>query len=205
MSPRKIIHRKKKVGNIFFKIGILLIFLGLVLFFLIFSPVVRDEVKYDLKPNKNAYLIPIKPINSDFGIVIPKILANTAVIANVDPFNQQEYQQALTKGVAQAKGSAYPGHTGNIFLFAHSSENWYLANRYNSVFYLLNKLVKDDDIYIYYRNKKYSYKVVYKKIVDASEISYLNPSSLSGPVLTLMTCWPPGTTFKRLIILAKII
>jgi sortase A len=147
-------------------------------------------------------------MSDEFGIVIPKIRANAKVINNIDPFNSKEYQWALTKGVAHAKGTAYPGHAGNTFIFAHSSVDWYIANRYNSVFYLLHKLEKGDKIEMYYKKKKYVYEVTVKKYVDASDVSYLNSqnslNSLNTSILTLMTCWPPGTTYKRLIVQAKI-
>jgi len=152
----------------------------------------------------------IQPINTDFGIVIPKILANAKVVDNVDPYNSQAYQIALTRGVAHAQGTAYPGHAGNIFIFAHSSSNWFTANRYNSVFYLIDKLEKGDEVDLYYKSKKYVYRVFEKKIVEASAVSYLTGRLKPTPtedtsILTLMTCWPPGTTLKRLIIQAKII
>jgi hypothetical protein len=39
-------------------------------------------------------------------------------------------------GVAHAKGTVFP-HKGNIYLFAHSTDNWWNVGRYNAVFYLL--------------------------------------------------------------------
>ncbi|MBI5127731.1 sortase [Candidatus Roizmanbacteria bacterium] len=186
--------------NLLFKLGLILFSTGILLFFLSFYRVLWQETKYIVLPKKQN----IKPVDEEFGIVIPKISANAKVIEKVDPFNQKEYQWALTKGVAHAKGTAYPGSAGNSFIFAHSSVDWYIANQYNSVFYLLHKLEKGDKIEMYYKKKKYVYEVTAKKYVDASDVSYLDPTSQSTSVLTLMTCWPPGTTYKRLIIQAKI-
>lgn len=198
-----------------FLTGLIIFLVGLTIVVLTFYPVIWQEISYNLK-NINSLNFPntlnskiIEPVNKDFTIVIPKISANSRVIDNVDPFNSKEYQVALTRGVAHARGTAYPGEPGNDFIFAHSSENWYIANRYNSVFYLLDKLVTGDEIDIYYKTHKYIYKVFSKKIVSPTEISYLNPSgtgrSRPTPTLTLMTCWPPGTTLNRLIIQANII
>lgn len=144
----------------------------------------------------------IKPVDEDYGIVIPKINANSKIIKDVNPFKSSEYQWALTKGVAQAKGSVYPGQFGNLFLFSHSSVNFYEAVRYNSVFYLLSKLEKGDEIYIFYKKNKIKYSVIGKKLVDPNDISYLTKGS-SKHTLTLMTCWPPGTTYKRLLVIAE--
>lgn len=196
-----------KYKKILFFFGFIFLFFGLSIFFLTFFPVVKEEIKYEITFKKLSKIKKeeIKPISEDFGLVIPKIQANAKVIANIDPFNENIYQKALTQGVAHAKGSALPDVIGNTFIFAHSSADWYLANRYNSVFYLLNKLEKGDDIFLYYQKQKYYYQVSEKKIIDSSEISYIKGQDNKNKTLTLMTCWPPGTNFKRLIVIAKLI
>ena len=151
------------------------------------------------KPVKSDFL---KPVNEEFGIVIPKIRANAAVIANVSPFNEKEYQMALTKGVAQARDTALPGQKGNIFIFAHSAGDFYNANRYNAIFYLLSKMQKKDPIFLIYKGKKFKYLVREVKTVAGEELQYLNKTNYEKS-LTLMTCWPPGTTLKRLLVIAE--
>ncbi|KXK09401.1 MAG: Sortase family protein [Microgenomates bacterium OLB23] len=131
-----------------------------------------------------------------------KIAANAKVLKNIDPINPTVYQRALTKGVAHAKGTVLPGEGGNMFLFAHSSDNFYNANRYNSVFYLLNKLEPGDEIYIYYEGVKYTYTTTKKKIVNPEQVSYLRGKGTQEKLI-LMTCWPAGTTLKRLVIEAE--
>ena len=174
---------------------------SVILFVYIFTPVANEEINYSLNKPK-ATISEIKPADKNFGIVIPKIGANAKVIAQVDPFNSDIYQIALTNGVAQAKGSAFPDAIGNIFIFSHSSANLLEARNYNSVFYLLSKLKKDDEIFIYYKDIRYKYKVSEIKIVDAKDVSYLSPVS-EVKTLTLMTCWPAGTNYKRLLVIAK--
>lgn len=188
----------KKLPQILIGIGCSLIVASSILFFYIFAPVAKVEVNYALNKPKN---LEIKPIDKTFGIVIPKIGANARIIANVDPYNANIYQVALTKGVAQAMGTALPNQIGNMFLFSHSSANLLEATRYNSIFYLLSKLQKGDEIEIFYKNVKYKYLVSGAKIVDAKDISYLNPKS-DIKTLTLMTCWPAGTDLKRLLVVA---
>jgi LPXTG-site transpeptidase (sortase) family protein len=179
--------------------GFSLIAVSMILFIYIFAPVANQEINYALHKPKSTE---IKPIDTDFGIVISKINANAKIIAQVDPYNSNIYQVALTKGVAQAKGTAFPDQTGNMFLFSHSSVNLFDAARYNSVFFLLTKLGKNDKIDIYYKKIKYEYEVKETKIIDPKEVSYLNASTKTK-TLTLMTCWPPGTTLKRLLIIAE--
>jgi len=210
------LFRGNDISNIFIKLGLFIFVIGLIIFILTFFPVIKEEFKYffRLYPISSDYIRfhpSPTPVSSEFGIVIQKILANARVVDNVDPFNASEYQLALTKGVAHAKGTSYPGNAGNTFIFAHSSANWFTANQYNSVFYLVNKLEKGDKIKIYYKNKKFDYEVFDKKIVEASATEYLKSIctgqaclSPTSSILTLMTCWPPGTSLKRLIIQAKI-
>ncbi len=184
-----------------FLIGFILLFFASFILIKIYFPSAKAEVIYQLsksQPSKED----IKPVNTDFSIVIPKIRVNANVVKNVDPFDSRIYQKALTKGVAHAKGSGLPGFPGNVFIFAHSAINWYQASQYNSIFYLTNKLEPGDEIFIYYKGSKYRYSVTEKKIVAASEINYLT-NNLNTTSLTLMTCWPPGSNLNRLIILAN--
>lgn len=145
--------------------------------------------------------VPITPIDSSFGIVIPKIAANAPVVANVDPYDSANYQKQLSKGVAHARGTGLPDEDKTMFLFAHSSGDILMAQRYNSVFYLLNKLSEGDQIDIYYQNQPHPYQVTAIKTVSPDSIDYL--ANISDTDLILMTCTPPGTTWKRLLVMAK--
>ena len=119
----------------------------------------------------------------------------------MNTLDPREYQRKLAEGVAHARGSALPGEAGDIFLFAHSGANFEEALRFNAVFYLLNKLESGDEIFVYYAGQKYAYRVAEKKFASPEELSYNNPSE--DPRLILMTCWPPGTTWKRLVVTAR--
>ena len=189
---------KKIKGNFLTSLGIGLMMAGAILFLLIFSPVITQEVTYTKHVAGPQTII---PRDANFGIVIPKINANAKIIPNVDPYNAKEYQLALTQGVAHAKGAVFPGRVGNSFLFAHSSVNFYEASRYNSIFYLAHKLDKGDEIDVYVNKEKFVYTVTEKKFVSPTDVSYLTQKT-DKKLLTLMTCWPPGTTFERLLIIA---
>ena len=187
-------------------IGFLFLFFAIAIVFKIYFPLAKAEIVY--QTTKSSPLNEeIKPVNTDFSIVIPKIKVNANVVKNVDPFDSRIYQKALTKGVAHAKGSGLPGFPGNTFIFAHSAINWYQANQYNAIFYLTSKLEPGDEIFIYYKGSKYRYNVTEKKIVKGTDTSYLtnslNSTSQNTSSLTLMTCWPPGSNLDRLIILAN--
>jgi len=208
MSPRK--NQRKKIpphpfAYWFLVSGIVFIIIGLLLFIITFLPVINVELKYDIAQLDSRPTSPtIIPINQQFGIVIQKINATAAIVPNVDPYDSTTYQKALTKGVAHAKGSVFPGRVGNMFLFSHSSVNFYEALRFNSVFYLLNKLKSGDTIDIYFESDKFTYVVFESKLVEPTDVSYLTEKT-NDKLVTLMTCWPPGTTFKRLIVRGRLL
>lgn len=207
-------HKNNKVKlNVFIKIGLLFIGLSLVLSIIIFYPIIKEEIKYKLITKnstatlngyeyKESEIETVAPIDEGFSIIVPKIGANARVIQDVDPYNETEYQRSLSKGVAHAKGSALPGEVGNTFLFAHSSDNLLNANRYNSVFYLLNKLELQDIFVIVREGKTYKYKVTDKLIVSPEQVEYLE-NNVNKKQATLMTCWPAGTTINRLLIIGE--
>ena len=199
-----------------------LIFFSLLLLFRVFHKPVYYEIRYffdrlsgveykiSLKKRESGRLSSIfkrkkikflVPKDESFSIVIPKIAANSNIISNVDAADEKEYLKALKRGVAHAKGTAFPGEGGHIYLFAHSTDYFWNVGVYNAVFYLLYKLEKGDEVNLFYKGKRYVYKVVDKRIVDPKQVEYLTRKT-NREFLTLQTCWPPGTTWKRLLIFA---
>jgi LPXTG-site transpeptidase (sortase) family protein len=146
----------------------------------------------------------LMPADTSFSILIPKIGASAIVFPNVDISNQNNYLPILMQGVAHAAGSVFPGMNGNIYLFAHSTDNFWDVGRYNAVFYLLKDLSKGDEVVIFYQNKRYNYIITGSKIVSPSDVSYLvDGQNQNKQQLILQTCWPPGTTLQRLLIFAE--
>lgn len=208
--------RELNIFGIMSKAGLFLIALALLFALIIYLPVISKEVGYIInKPNTNIEVVVPKGFISDknddivvaadpeFSVIVPKIGANSKIVADVDPYDSQIYQKELTKGVAHAKGTVYPGQVGNSFYFAHSSENFYNANKYNSVFYLLNKMVMGDFFYLVYKGDIYKYNVIEVKIVQPETISYITGVT-EKKMATLMTCWPAGTDLQRLVVVGEL-
>lgn len=143
----------------------------------------------------------LAPQDPNYSIVIPKIGANSRVVANVDASDEETYLDVLNRGVAHAWGTAFPGEGGHIFLFAHSTDYFWNVRTYNAIFYLLGKLQKGDEVDMFYKGQRYTYKVINTTIVDPSQVEYLTRKT-NKEFLTLQTCWPPGTTLKRLLVFA---
>jgi len=192
-----------------------LIGLALTVILFIFGPVIKQELSYSFNRMSGvqysidnidvwSFQRPINAPNINFSIIIPKLNAVSAIVENVDPLNQDEYLNALKKGVAHARGSAFPGSVGNVFLFAHSTDTLINVGRYNAIFFLIGHLTEGDEVDIYYKGRLYKYIVYDKKVVEPTDVEYLGTLTEGEKTLTLQTCYPPGTTFKRLVILAKL-
>jgi LPXTG-site transpeptidase (sortase) family protein len=153
-----------------------------------------------LAGSKNQTLTPKDPL---FSILIPKIGASAKVFPNVDPDNPDIFLPVLQQGIAHAKGSVFPGHPGNTYLFAHSTDNWWDVGRYNAVFYTLGNLSEKDEIIVFFENRRYDYVVTQKLIADPQDVTLLTAKHKGPQQLVLQTCWPPGTTWKRLYVIAK--
>jgi len=139
------------------------------------------------------------PANWQFSLLIPKIGLNAKVIENVSAQDEKAYKEALKEGVAHAAGSSLPGKEGLIYIFGHSTDYLWRVSTYNALFYLLGKLVPGDEVTLFYQGKHFIYEVAEKKVVNPDNLSFLEGN---GEKLILQTCWPPGTTLKRLIIVA---
>lgn len=138
-----------------------------------------------------------------FSIYIPKIEAKAKIIPNVNAGDPKSYLAALEEGVAHAKGTNFPGQGKSIFLFSHSTDSLINIARYNAVFYLLRKLEKGDRIVIYFLGKEYDYVVTDKFVTSATDTSWLSDKNV-GERLILQTCDPPGTSWRRLLLVAKL-
>jgi len=199
------------------------IFGGLVGLLLTLSPFIYLEGKYRLNSFSKKEIVQVhptsagesfqalakapnvqilQPVNTDFSVIIPKIGVNSPVIANINPYDDNQYQKALKEGAAHAAGTYLPGQGGTVYIFAHSTDYLWNVPHFNAIFYLLKEVNSGDEVDIVYQGKRYIYKVTNKVIVSASSISYLRPKG-EGEELVLQTCYPPGTTLQRLLVFAK--
>ena len=178
-----------------------MIFIGLATLALIFAPVIKEETVYQVRKIIKTP-VDLTPPNTDFSIVIPKLSAVAPIVPGVDATDPKKYLSALRRGVAHAAGTSLPGEEGNTYLFAHSTDAFYNVSAFNAVFYLIGKLDSGDEIEIFYKGEKIKYEVYDKKVVDADSSQYFGKIG-EGKTLTLQTCYPPGTTLKRLVVLAR--
>ena len=138
----------------------------------------------------------------EFSLSIPAIGASAQVVEDINPFSEKEYLDALKLGVAHAKGTGKPGEGKRIYLFAHSTNSPTYFSEYNAVFYQLRLLSEGDKIFVRYNGDTLVYNVTKKVVVSSSDTHWLT-ETINEEELVLQTCDPPGTSLRRLLIVAK--
>lgn len=143
---------------------------------------------------------PAEVVGPQNEIIIPKIGVRAPLVF-IDTNQEIDVLKALRDGVVHYYGTAYPGEVGNSVFFGHSSNDWWEPGGYKFVFVLLEKLVPGDQYEIHYNSRKYVYTVTETKVVEPTDLSVLNQTT--EPTSTLITCTPPGTSWRRFIVHAK--
>ena len=134
-------------------------------------------------------------------VLIPKINIEAPLVF---PESQDEkvLSKALDSGVVYYPLSSLPWQEGQIVLLGHSAPAGWPKIKYDWVFSDLNELELDDEIYLFFENCQYLYKVIGKSFLEKGEELPENlPDSQS---LLLISCWPPGKDIRRIAIHASI-
>lgn len=116
-----------------------------------------------------------KEINYTAIIEIPKINLKRGVVDSTKNFSSINY------AISVDKNSNYPNENGNFILYAHS------GNSNIAYFRNLNKVNKNDSIYIYYSGVKYEYKITNKYTIEKKGTANVI-SSKDKRYITLITC-----------------
>lgn len=133
---------------------------------------------------------------TDYTISIPKIDIVDAIVTNKD--------DDLTKHLVQFNTDSEPPKEGNSVIFGHSTlPQLFDPTNYKTIFANAYKLSVGDTIIVKNKNETYTYKVESVTVVDPGDTSVLS-QNFSDSFLTIVTCTPPGTIWKRLIVKARI-
>ena len=110
----------------------------------------------------------------------------------------------LKKSLVQYPQTALPGQPGNTVIFGHSVlPQFFNSKSYLTIFSTLYKLKEGDEIFVKYDNVTYKYQIVDMYEVQPTDLSVLE-QRFDNRYLTLITCSPPGTWLRRLILRAQI-
>lgn len=132
-----------------------------------------------------------------FYINIPGINLFKPVVKNVDPRYKDIYTESWKTGVSHGKFTSLPDQIGNVYFFAHAVSKVSEIETENAWFSRIDELIENDQIILYYKNKKYTYEVtrIYTVSPTATGV-YTGVSPV--PKVTLQTCGPPrGSVASR--------
>jgi sortase A len=138
-------------------------------------------------------------------VIIPKINVDAPVVYDVPSLAENVIQDKLKSGVVHYPipgANSVPGQIGNTVILGHSSNDVFDDGAYKFVFVQLDKLEKGDTFYLNYQGTRYTYSVTEKRVIDPTEVSQLVMDT-NKPLATLVTCTPPGTALKRLVVIAE--
>lgn len=162
-----------------------------------------------IQPSRAAASTPLIVSNSSVApsakpeVIIPKINVQIPVVYGQTSIAEDVLQNALDSGVIHYPTTAVPGQNGNASFFGHSSNNIFNKGKYKFAFVMLHNLVPGDTFYLTHKSKVYVYKVISKKVVEPSEVGVLNPIPGKPATATLITCDPPGTSLRRLVVVGE--
>jgi len=133
---------------------------------------------------------------SSYSITIPKLNIKNANVSTTDT--------DIGKHLVHFPGTALPPTKGNAVIFGHSTlPQFFDPTNYKTIFANAHTLKVGDKLSISVENTTYAYKIFSITIVDPEDISYLTQTQ-DDSYLTIVTCTPPGTIWKRLVIKASI-
>ncbi|PIE85494.1 hypothetical protein CSA08_01625 [Candidatus Gracilibacteria bacterium] len=155
------------------------------------------NIDIDISPYENRIVIP------KIGKNVPLIDIKRKIVSGKNELNEI-FMDELKNGVIRYPGSVKPGELGNTFIFGHSSNFPWVPGKYNEVFALLDKVKFGDEVIVYYGQEKYTYKIREKKVIRPGNVGVLKNKKTKKEI-TIMTCWPVGTTLNRLIVVGDLI
>ncbi len=165
--------------------------------FNIFSNNLRDFTQANLWfPTKPQSSLSINSDIKQYYLSIPKLnIKDATVTVGGDD---------LAKSLVHYLPQSLPGEPGNVVIFGHSTlPQLYNPKDYKTIFTYLPSLEKGDKIIVNIGDFQYTYEVYDMFVINPDQISVLDQQS-DNSYLTLITCVPPGTWWKRLVVKAKL-
>lgn len=132
-----------------------------------------------------------------YSLSIPKLRINNALV--------RDDHTDLKESLIHYPGTAQPGDLGNGVIFGHSVlPQFFNPKNYLTIFSTLHTLTVGDELTIQSGPATYTYRITSMYVTTPDDLSPL-AQSYGSRTLTLITCTPPGTYLKRLIIKATLI
>ncbi|MBM3227432.1 sortase [Candidatus Peribacteria bacterium] len=167
------------------------------------SEVSKDEREMDQWGLRTAYTISVP----DLAVRAPVILPSRQYWDRAYwSLLEQQMQAALLRGTVAYPHSSFPGH-GPLVIAGHSSPPTQESqgSRFGSVFARLPTIGIGQEIVLTVAGSPYRYSVTDTFIVSSSDTSILDLKEMDDDTLTVITCYPVGTTKERFVVRAKLL
>lgn len=161
----------------------------------------------DLHEIKNGYdPVSAGEIRPKFEVMIDKIKVSVPMIWSANS-EEEAIQEDLKIGVVRLPETGIPGQLGNTIISGHSSNYAWVKGDYNYIFKDLNSLENGDKIIIKSTQEngkafEDSYVITDKRVTSPDDSFIFEDSNET--TITLVTCWPLNTAWKRLVVRAQI-
>lgn len=137
---------------------------------------------------------------------IPKLEVSVPLIWSQSP---DDFTADLEKGVIHYPGTAYPGQLGLAYISGHSSNYIWSQSAYSHVFSRLNELKAGDEFFISLTRAEgdkisLRYVVFDRREFRPEDQTQFSPVVFGESEVYLSTCWPLGSTAKRMVVSARL-
>lgn len=127
---------------------------------------------------------------------IPKLKIENAEVSTKD--------YDLANHLVQYFGTALPGEPGTAIIFGHSTiPAWFDPKNYKTIFATLHTIKVGDEIDATVDGKSFKYKIFSIEITTPEDTNMFS-QSFDHSYITIVTCTPPGTIWKRLVVRAAL-
>lgn len=142
--------------------------------------------------------------NVNASLYIPSLSITVPIIWTKDTKN---FDKDLENGVVHYPGTAMPGEFGTSYISGHSSNYIWKKGSYKKVFATLDKLKPGDSFVITVTLKNGQTSKLHYVVTKQQQFKADDPAQFADTgksVVVLSTCWPVGTTARRLGVFAEL-
>lgn len=153
---------------------------------------------------------------NDIGINGLDIDENTPGVLNIPSINvtvpvifsksTKNFTKDLQNGVVHYPGTALPGYIGTSYISGHSSNYKWAKGNYNQIFATLNDMPDNTSFSITVTDKNGRKATMHYVVTKRQEYKPTDQAQFANSdksVVALSTCWPVGSTAKRLVVFGE--
>ena len=141
-----------------------------------------------------------KPVPEEIPLNIPDFYELSIPSLGIVDATVSLKDEDLAKHLVQYPQTALPGQYGSPVVFGHSTiPSFFNPEKYTTIFSNLPKVKVGSDIFTKFNGEEYTYRITKTYEVKPNELWVLK-QNYSAKTIKIITCVPPGTTLRRLVV-----